>query len=201
MCGSPPPIGISTPSVGGGCGSATGGGGSGVAAPVNAAAPVAAYATYPSYTSTFTMPAQTTSYAAQGTQFVAQADITDGRVRNPQRAAQTLASLKAATQNIDTPAKAAAAGYHPNPAAPDHWINDDIFRTRNGYDITRPATLMFEGNRLTGVMLSHNPALGNPPDLGAGAWHTHFSNDEYAAHVYLDGRALDQAFGKEHGDI
>jgi hypothetical protein len=137
---------------------------------------------------------------AHGTQFIGQANITDPSVRNAQLATQSLAILKANTQNLNTPEKARAAGYHPNPSAPDHWINDDVFRTRNAYDLSRPATLMFDNNQLVGVMLSHNPALGAPPDLGAGSWHTHFSNDEYALHVMFN-KPLDQAFGKEHGDI
>jgi hypothetical protein len=146
------------------------------------------------------VPISNYSYTSPSQGLVAQRDVNDGRVRDPQRAAQTLAQLKQVTQAIDTPEKARAAGYHPNPAAPDHWINDDVFRTRNGYDLSRPATIMFEGGKLVGVMLSHNPNRGAPPDLGAGAWHTHFSNDEYAAHVWFN-KPLATAFGTEHGDI
>lgn len=136
-----------------------------------------------------------------GQTLAGQVDITDGSMRNQQLAELNLARLKDATKHIDTPEKARAAGYHPNPSAPDHWINDDVFAVRNGYDLTRPATLMFDGNQLSGVMLSHDAAKGSPPDLGAGAWHMHPGVDnELAAHVYFN-KPISEAFGKESGMI
>lgn len=131
-----------------------------------------------------------------------QANVNDGSVRDVGRAERTLHRLRYATQHLQTPAQARAAGYHPNPSSPDHWINDRIFATRNGYDLDRPATIMFEGGRLVGVMLSHDPAQGAPPDLGAGSWHTHggTSGEEYAAHVWF-GKPLAQSFGTETGDV
>jgi hypothetical protein len=152
-------------------------------------------------------PLQANPYVAQtayggGVQLPGQYDVNDGRVRDASRAQQTLAALKAATANLDTPEKARAAGYHPNPSAPDHWINDNVFATRNGYDLAHPATLMFEGSTLVGVMLSHNPQKGAPPDLGAGSWHTHggTAGAEYAAHVWFN-KPLQSAFGTETGDV
>lgn len=150
-------------------------------------------------------PVQQTSSYVNGAvgQLPTQTNVNDGRVRNPALAERTLERLRAATRNIDTPEKARAAGYTPNPSAPDHWINNSIFATRNGYDLERPASLMFEGNKLVGVMLSHNQAkLGPPPDLGAGSWHTHAgtAGEEYASHVWLN-KPLQQAFGTETGDV
>lgn len=130
-----------------------------------------------------------------------QANIADGSMRNQQLAELSLARLREATRNLDTPEKAAAAGYKPNPSSPDHWINDQVFAVRNGYDLSRPATLMFEGRQLTGVMLSHDPSKGSPPDLGAGAWHSHPGvANELAAHVYFT-KPITEAFGKESGMI
>ncbi|MCW2962121.1 MAG: hypothetical protein JWM90_2508 [Thermoleophilia bacterium] len=131
-----------------------------------------------------------------------QSNVNDGRVRNEALAERSLQRLKAATQNIQTPAQAAAAGYKPNPSAPDHWINDNTFKTRNGYDLEQPATLMFEGQQLVGVMLSHDPGKGAPPDLGAGSWHTHggTAGEEYASHVWFN-KPLATAFGTEVGDV
>ena len=133
---------------------------------------------------------------------VAQTNVNDGRVRDANLAEQTLARLKYATQHLQTPEQARAAGYKPNPSAPDHWINDDVFRVRNGYDLNRPATVMFESGKLVGVMLSHDPRKGAPPDLGAGSWHTHggTANEEYAAHIWFN-KPLNKAFGTETGDV
>jgi hypothetical protein len=136
-------------------------------------------------------------------QLPTQSNVNDGHMRNPALAERSLERLKAATRNLDTPAKARAAGYHPNPSAPDHWINDSIFARRNGFDLEHPATLMFEGQQLVGVMLSHNPStLGPPPDLGSGSWHTHAGTEgtEYAAHVWFN-KPLQSAFGTETGDV
>ena len=135
-------------------------------------------------------------------QLPTQRSITDGSVRDPNRARQTLQRLEYATRNLQTPAQARAAGYRPNPSSPDHFINNDIFATRNGYDLDRPATVMYEHGRLVGVMLSHDPRKGPPPDLGAGAWHTHggTSGTEYAAHVYFN-KPLATSFGTESGDV
>ncbi len=138
-----------------------------------------------------------------GTQLPTQTNVNDGRVRNAALAERTLERLRFATRNLDTPEKARAAGYHPNPSAPDHWINDSIFATRNGFDLDRPATIMFENGRIVGVMLSHNQAkLGPPPDLGAGSWHTHGGTrgEEYASHVWFN-KPLQTAFGTETGDV
>ena len=151
-----------------------------------------------------TTPAQVSQYVSGAPgQLPTQSNVNDTRLRNPALAERTLERLKFATRNLDTPAKARAAGYHPNPSAPDHWINDSIFSTRNGFDLEHPATLMFEGNTLVGVMLSHNQAkYGAPPDLGSGSWHTHggTAGEEYAAHVWFN-KPLAQAFGKETGDV
>ena len=135
-------------------------------------------------------------------QLPTQINPTDPSVRNEQLAARSIERLKAATAHLQTEDQARAAGYHPNPSAPDHWINDQIFATRNGYDVDKPATIMFENDKLIGVMLSHNPNLGLPPDLGAGSWHTHggTSGQEYALHVRLD-RPVQDAYGKEQGDV
>lgn len=131
-----------------------------------------------------------------------QANVDDGSVRNAALAERSLSQLRAATANLTTPAAAAAAGYHPNPSAPDHWINDSIYGTRNGYDLARPATLMFENGALIGVMLSHDPRTGAPPDLGAGSWHTHpgTAGEEYALHIRLD-KPVATAYGTEHGNV
>jgi len=149
---------------------------------------------------------QVAPVAQRGRAFAAglhgQANVNDGHVRDTVLAQRTIDRLRGATVNLQTPAQAAAAGYHPNPSSPDHWINDSIFAVRNGYDLERPATLMFEKDQLVGVMLSHNPAQGTPPDLGAGSWHTHggTAGAEYAAHVRFD-RPLQSAFGMETGDV
>jgi hypothetical protein len=146
---------------------------------------------------------QSTYVNGAGGQNPGQSNGNDGRVRNPALAERTLERLKYATRNLQTEAAARAAGYHPNPSAPDHWINDSIFSTRNGYDLEHPATLMFEKGQLVGVMLSHNQStLGAPPDLGAGSWHTHggTAGEEYAAHVWFN-KPLNQAFGRETGDV
>lgn len=139
---------------------------------------------------------------AGGVQLPTQTNVNDGRVRNAALAERTLERLRFATQNLSTEAAARAAGYHPNPSAPDHWINDSVFRERNGYDLERPATLMFENGKLVGVMLSHDPRKGAPPDLGAGSWHTHggTSGEEYASHVWFN-KPLAKAFGTETGDV
>ncbi|MCW2928465.1 MAG: hypothetical protein JWM86_2433 [Thermoleophilia bacterium] len=146
---------------------------------------------------------QASPYIASPGQNPAQTNVNDGSVRNAALAERTIERLKFATRNLQTPEQARAAGYHPNPSAPDHWINDSIFKTRNGYDLDKPATLMFENNRLVGVMLSHNQrTLGPPPDLGAGTWHTHggTAGEEFASHVWLN-KPLQSAFGKETGDV
>jgi len=147
------------------------------------------------------MPTQ--SYAGGASfQLPTQTNVNDGRVRNPALAERTLERLKFATRNLQTPEQARAAGYKPNPSSPDHWINDDVFRVRNGYDLERPATIMFEKGRLVGVMLSHDPTKGAPPDLGAGSWHTHggTAGREYAAHVWFN-KPIGSAFGAETGDV
>lgn len=135
-------------------------------------------------------------------QLPTQTNVNDGSVRDAALAQQTLARLKTATAGLQTKEQAAAAGYKPNPSDPTHWINDRIFADRNGYDIDRPATLMFDDDRLSGVMLSHDPNDGNPPDLGAGSWHTHAGtrNGEYASHVMFDA-PVGKAFGRETGDV
>lgn len=135
-------------------------------------------------------------------QLPTQSNVNDGSVRNAALAERSIERLKYATRNLQTPEQARAAGYHPNPSAPDHWINDSVFATRNGYDLERPATLMFEQNKLVGVMLSHNPKYGSPPDLGAGSWHTHggTAGSEYAAHIWLN-KPVNSAFGRETGDV
>lgn len=135
-------------------------------------------------------------------QLPTQTNVHDGSVRNAALAERSLERLRFATRNLQTPEQARAAGYRPNPSAPDHWINDDIFRVRNGYDLERPATVMFEKGRLVGVMLSHDPRKGAPPDLGAGSWHTHggTGGEEYAAHVWFN-KPLATAFGTETGDV
>lgn len=170
-----------------GCGSISSGGGAGVNQASAPAAPVGG-----------------SPYIASGApgQLPTQTNVNDGRVRNAALAERTLERLKFATRNLQTPEQARAAGYKPNPSAPDHWIHDGIFRERNGYDLERPATIMFEKGRIVGVMLSHNPAKGAPPDLGAGSWHTHggTSGAEYASHVWFN-RPLQSAFGKEVGDV
>jgi hypothetical protein len=145
-------------------------------------------------------PAQ--SYVGGATQLPQQFNVNDGRMRDQQRAQMVLQQLRAATQHLQTPEQARAAGYKPNPSSPDHWINDDIFAVRNGYDLSRPATVMFENGRLVGVMLSHDPMRGAPPDLGAGSWHTHggTAGREYAAHVWFN-KPLQTAFGTETGDV
>lgn len=147
-------------------------------------------------------PSVVTAAAGGATFLPVQRDVNDGSVRDPQRANQVLARLRYATQHLATPEQAAAAGYKPNPSAPDHWINDNVFAARNGYDLDRPATIMFEKGQLVGVMLSHNPSNGNPPDLGAGSWHTHAGtrDAEYASHVWFN-KPLDKAFGTETGDV
>lgn len=142
------------------------------------------------------------AYAGMAGQLPTQTNVNDGSVRNPALAERTLERLRFATRHLQTPEQARAAGYRPNPSAPDHWINDDIFRVRNGYDLERPATVMFEKGRLVGVMLSHDPRKGAPPDLGAGSWHTHggTSGQEYASHVWFN-KPLASAFGTETGDV
>lgn len=149
-------------------------------------------------------PVQQFSYVATaaGGSNPAQTNVNDGSVRNAALAERSMQRLRFATQNLSTPEQARAAGYHPNPSAPDHWINDLIFAQRNGYDLEKPATLMFDGGKLVGVMLSHDPRKGAPPDLGAGSWHTHggTANQEYAAHVWFN-KPLQTAFGTETGDV
>jgi hypothetical protein len=147
-------------------------------------------------------PLQSNPYIAQVGQLPTQTNVNDGHMRNAALAERSLERLRFATRNLDTPEKARAAGYHPNPSAPDHWINDSVFARRNGYDLEHPATLMFEGQKLVGVMLSHNPKQGAPPDLGAGSWHTHggTAGEEYAAHVWFN-KPLQSAFGTETGDV
>ncbi|MCW2924587.1 MAG: hypothetical protein JWM98_1991 [Thermoleophilia bacterium] len=182
-----------------GCSGAGAGTGAGTAA-VRAAVPVAPSFAAPVSQYLAAPVTQTQLTAAGGNP--AQTNVNDGSVRNAALAERSLERLKFATRNISTPAQAAAAGYHPNPSAPDHWINDSIFAQRNGYDLEHPATLMFEGNTLVGVMLSHNPSQGAPPDLGAGSWHTHggTAGAEYAAHVWFN-KPLQTAFGTETGDV
>lgn len=147
------------------------------------------------------MPASSYVSGAVG-QLPTQANVNDGTVRNPALAERTIERLRFATQNLQTPEQARAAGYKPNPSAPDHWISDSVFAVRNGFDLEHPATVMFENGRLVGVMLSHDPRKGLPPDLGAGSWHTHggTAGAEYAAHVYFN-KPLSQAFGRETGDV
>lgn len=147
-------------------------------------------------------PGQTYVNGGGGGQLPTQTNVNDGRVRNPALAERTLERLKFATRNLSTPEAARAAGYHPNPSAPDHWINDSIFKARNGYDLEKPATLMFEKGRLVGVMLSHDPRKGAPPDLGAGSWHTHpgTEGEEYSSHVWFN-KPLSTAFGTETGMV
>lgn len=142
------------------------------------------------------------SYVGGVTQLPQQFDVNDGRVRDLARATSVIDRLKMATRHLATEDAARAAGYRPNPSSPDHWINDQVFAVRNGYDLERPATLMFEGGRLIGVMLSHDPLKGPPPDLGAGTWHTHggTSGREYAAHIRFD-KPVQAAFGTETGDV
>lgn len=142
------------------------------------------------------------SYTGGHVNLPQQFNVNDGSMRDSQRAQSVLQRLKASTAHLSTEAAARAAGYKPNPSSPDHWINDDVFAVRNGYDIDRPATLMFEGGRLVGVMLSHDPLKGAPPDLGAGSWHTHggTAGREYAAHVWFD-KPIQQSFGTEVGDV
>ncbi len=142
------------------------------------------------------------SFIGGPTQLPQQFNVNDGSVRDQNRAQMVLQQLRMATQNLQTPEQARAAGYKPNPSAPDHWINDDVFAVRNGYDLSRPATVMFENGRLVGVMLSHDPRKGAPPDLGAGSWHTHggTSGAEYASHVWFN-KPLQTAFGTETGDV
>jgi hypothetical protein len=142
------------------------------------------------------------TYAGGYVNLPQQTNVNDGRVRDETRAQATLQRLKTATAHLSTEAAARAAGYRPNPSSPDHWINDQVFRVRNGYDLERPATLMFEKGRLVGVMLSHDPLKGPPPDLGAGSWHTHggTASREYAAHVWFN-RPVGSAFGTETGDV
>jgi hypothetical protein len=137
-----------------------------------------------------------------GQQLPAQANVNDTRMRNPALAERTLERLKAATANLQTPEQARAAGYVPNPSAPDHYINNAIFSVRNGNDLEHPATLMYQNGRLVGVMLSHDPRKGPTPDLGAGSWHTHSGTEgsEYAIHVWFD-KPLAAAFGTETGDV
>ncbi|MCW2956552.1 MAG: hypothetical protein JWO69_1421 [Thermoleophilia bacterium] len=174
-------------------GSSTGAYASGAAAPVSA----------PNWNANATQAAAFVPLSPYvSSQLPTQANVNDGRVRNETLAQQTLQRLKSATQGISTPAQAAAAGYKPNPSAPDHWINDSVFAARNGYDLARPATLMFEGEQLLGVMLSHDPRQGLPPDLGAGSWHTHggTAGAEYASHIWFN-KPLQSAFGTETGDV
>jgi hypothetical protein len=142
------------------------------------------------------------SYAGGYVNLPQQVNVNDGRVRDAGRAQATLQRLMAATAHLDTEQAARAAGYRPNPSSPDHWINDQVFRVRNGYDLERPATLMFEQGRLVGVMLSHDPLKGPPPDLGAGSWHTHggTAGREYAAHIWFN-KPLQSSFGTETGDV
>lgn len=150
------------------------------------------------------MPTQKTmqSYVGGHVNLPQQTNVNDGSVRDEARAQAVLQRLQAATQHLSTEEAARAAGYKPNPSSPDHWINDQVFAVRNGYDLERPATLMFEKGKLVGVMLSHDPLKGPPPDLGAGSWHTHggTAGREYAAHVYF-GRPVGSAFGRETGDV
>jgi hypothetical protein len=131
-----------------------------------------------------------------------QANVNDKSVRNPAQAQRTIQRLQAATQHLQTPEQARAAGYKPNPSSPDHWINDNIFATRDGYNLERPATIMYENGRLVGVMLSHDPQRGAPPDLGAGTWHTHGGTAarEYAAHVWFN-KPIQSAFDQATGDV
>ena len=103
------------------------------------------------------------SFIGGPTQLPQQFNVNDGSVRDQNRAQMVLQQLRMATQNLQTPEQARAAGYKPNPSAPDHWINDDVFAVRNAYDLSRPATVMFENGRLVGVMLSHDPRKGAPP--------------------------------------
>lgn len=140
-------------------------------------------------------------YTAPG-QLPTQTNVNDGGVRNAALAERSLERLKFATRDLQTPEQARAAGYKPNPSAPDHWIHDGIFAVRNGYDLERPATIMFENGRLSGVMLSHDPRKGPPPDLGAGSWHTHpgTEGEEFAAHVWFN-KPLASAFGTETGHV
>lgn len=147
-------------------------------------------------------PSPVAPYAVSSGQLPTQTDVNDSSVRNVALAERSLERLRYATRNLATPAQAAAAGYRPNPSAPDHWINDSVFAQRNGYDLEHPATIMFEGNQLVGVMLSHDPRKGPPPDLGAGTWHTHggTAGAEYAAHVLFN-KPMQSAFGSETGDV
>jgi len=135
-------------------------------------------------------------------QLPTQRDINDGTIRDVGLAERSIHRLRLATRDLQTPDQAAAAGYKPNPSAPDHWINDSVFAERNGFDLDRPATVMFENGRIVGVMLSHDPRKGPPPDLGAGSWHTHggTSGAEYASHIWFN-RPLQKAFGAETGDV
>lgn len=142
------------------------------------------------------------SYVGGVLQLPQQFNVNDASVRDSARATSVIERLRMATRHLATEEAARAAGYRPNPSSPDHWINDQVFAVRNGYDLERPATLMFEKGRLVGVMLSHDPLKGPPPDLGAGTWHTHggTSGREYAAHIRFD-RPLQSAFGSEVGDV
>jgi hypothetical protein len=142
------------------------------------------------------------SYAGGSVNLPQQTNVNDGRVRDATRAQSTIERLQMSTRHLQTEAQARAAGYKPNPSSPDHFISDEIFAVRNGYDLERPATLMFEKGRLVGVMLSHDPLKGPPPDLGAGSWHTHggTASREYASHVWFN-KPLQSAFGTETGDV
>jgi hypothetical protein len=124
----------------------------------------------------------------------------DSSMRDPALAHRTLAKLKELAQRFPTTREAYAAGYHPNPSAKDHFINDKVFAVRNGFDLESPATLMYDNaGKLVGVMLSHDPRKGPPPDLGAGEWHTHggTTGSELSLHVWFN-RPIERAFGDKH---
>ena len=113
----------------------------------------------------------------------------DKSIRDPALAHRTYSKLQELQQRFPTINEAKAAGYHPNPSSPDHYINDQVFKTRNGYDLDSPATLVYgKDGKLTGVMLSHDPRKGGPPDLGAGEWHTHDGTlgSELSFHVWFN---------------
>jgi hypothetical protein len=147
-------------------------------------------------------PTASTLQAPGSLSLPAQYDVNDGRIRDTQLAQKSLDYLKASTAKFATEEGARAAGYHPNPSDPTHWINDQVFKTRNAYDLDHPASLIYQNGQLIGVMLSHNPSTGSPPDLGAGSWHTHpgVGDGEYALHVWFN-KPLTSAFGHETGMV
>lgn len=104
--------------------------------------------------------------------------------------------------------QALAAGYHRNPSSgehPIHYINDQVFRTADGRDVTMPATLMYERDKsgrqvLVGVMLSSD--FNKPmPYFGAGQWHRHPGDPQANMHVFFDKTVAQGAFEMEMGVV